>query len=528
MTRTEKERLLLLKREKVKRKCEASFVYWLENYAWIEDKVNGGSLKFVLWESQQEIMPDFLTAMRLLILKARQLGLTWLCAAYALWICIFKPLQFVVVISAKEEWAIEFIERVTFILANLPPWLAPALKKQTTQSIVFKHKGGFVSEIKSLSTTPEGAQGKTPTLLILDETAVNRYISKIYASSKPGIDAAKGRIIMISNSIKDAPGWSFTRDIFVNSMKGDNDFVRIFMPWKARPDRPADFKARQIREGMEPEDFQQHYPETEAEAVSNLLSSYFGQSLARHDSTRNGVTGRTGLNEDGVLDFIENKKGILEVWRYPYQAKEDYDGLEWTNRYAIGSDVSEGLGQSFSVAYVKDRLTDQYIARLRSNRVDAHEWGRMLHELSQYYDDALICTESTGAGQTTIKYLSDVGANQYLRVIPTQAGQPVTHTIGWHESQQAKHELSGDLKTYFKNTTATIYCALLMEESGTWIKHDNGKIGPEGGKLGDCVIGAGLTEQADIFQGDKPKKAKEPVKGWRKRIYEEGKSNWAK
>ena len=133
------------------------FRYFLEEYAYIEDKTAGMPMLFKLWPAQKRILPDILNAKLLAVLKARQLGLTWLCAAYCLWLTITRPMQLVVVISAKGDWAVEFLDRVYFIMRRLPEWLYPPVLKNTTENLIFNHQDGD-STIKSLTTTEAGAQ----------------------------------------------------------------------------------------------------------------------------------------------------------------------------------------------------------------------------------------------------------------------------------------------------------------------------------------------------------------------------------
>ena len=502
LTRKQKERKLLLLREKTRRRVAESFLFFIQQYCYIIDKNTKEAIKFKLWPSQTKILPYIVKAMLLIILKARQLGLTWICAAYALWYTITKRNRLVVVISAKGDWAVEFLDRVYFMLRRLPEWLYPEVKKETTEVLTFKHSDGSESTIKSLPTTEAGAQSKTPDILILDETCWNPYIKEIYMASKPGIDAAGGRIILISNSIKFAPGWGWTRDMYVSAMKSLNAFKRIFMPWQDRPDRPENFKEIQLNEGLTKEDFSAQYPESEEEAISTLTGSYFGETLAGH---KDFIIGETGFIENGT--FEPDKKGIIEIWELPYRKEKDYSGAVWTDRYAIGSDISEGLGLSYSVAYVIDRFTDTLVARMRSNRVDAHEWAKMLYDLSIFYDKALICAERTGAGQTTVKRLQKLKANQYIEIVSGKIAGQVTKQLGWGETHQKKHELCGDLKEWFKTTEGGFNCAYLLDEASTWIRHDNGRLGPEEDKFGDCVIAAGLTVQASQFLHGMPEES---------------------
>ena len=513
--------------EAIRRRCMMSFAFFLQ-YCMIEDKLTASAIPFLLWPAQEKILPAISGSPRLIILKARQLGLTWLTAAYCLWLVLARPLQLIIIISISEDIAIEFLDRMKFMLSRLPDWITQGrIKSQTTQTITVNHPEG-VSVVKSLPTTDFGAQSKTPDLLILDETCWNRSISEIYAASKPGIDAAGGRIIIISNTIKTAPGWSWTRGIFTGALKGENDFTRIFLPWTARPDRPVDFRRRQVREGMDEDDIIEQYPETEEEAISILTGSYFGKVLARHTGLKKGLNGDLARNKLKEIEWTPAPQGILEVWRYPYPELDGYDGRPWLWRYAVGSDVSEGLGQTYSVAYVIDRVHDEIVARMRSNRVDAYQWAELLYLLSCWYDGAVICAERTGAGQTTVKRLAELNANQYVRTVPAKVGGGLTTEIGWHESQEAKHLLCGELKTWLRTMKGTLYDGVLLDECSTWIKHEGtGRLGPEEGHLGDCVIAAGCTVIGAQSYGGAAEKVKPEPTGWLKREIEGRKSVWA-
>jgi hypothetical protein len=486
-----------------------SFYYFILKWCWIEDKKNKCAIPFALWPEQVRVLPHIILAMRLLILKARQLGLTWMVAAYVLWLAWTRPLQLIIVISVNEELSIEFLERVYFIMDRLPEHLKPTIATRNRQVLEIQHNDDLVSTIKSLPTTEMGAQSKTPTLLVLDETSRNRLVAEIYAASLPGIDAAGGRVIVISNSIKTAPGWPWTRGIYTDSMKGENVFERIFMDWRARPDRPEDFKALKLMDGMTTEDFSQHYPETEEEAISAIGGAYFSDALARHaGAQRKGIRG-TIINHDDFWSFEENSAGLLEVWELPYNERDGYDGRPWLYRYAMGADVSEGLGETYSTAYVVDRLTDEIVARMRSNRVDAHHWAEMLFDLSQYYGNALICPERTGAGQTTVKRLRELNANLYLRVKADKLGKgEVTKIYGWEETRNSKQELAGDLRAWMK-TCPLIPDAILIDECSTFILREDGSLGHEDGKFDDCVMGAGTALQASKFIPRSPEKVPE-------------------
>jgi hypothetical protein len=465
-----------------------SFLYFVDEYCWIEDKERKIAIPFKLWVCQKRIIPVIVHALRLIILKTRQLGLTWILAAYTLWLAITRPLQLIVVISAKEDWAAEFIERVKFIMDRLPIWMLPEINKATTQTIEFQHGEGLVSQIKSLPTTPAGAQSKTVSLLIMDETCENRYCQPIWASSKPGLDSCGGRAIFISNAKKTSPGWRWTREIYTQSMKGLNDFLRIFLAWYEHPRRSKDFREIQKREGMDWEDVIQHYPETEEEAISPLGGSYFRDTIAAWKPYR-PVIGRLQLNEKfKEWQFVPDRAGIIGIWKHPE--------VHWLHRYAIGSDVSEGVGETYSVAYVYDRILRRFVARMRSNRVEADIWAEMLISLAEYYKKAYIGVESNGPGITTVQYLERKRYPYlYFREKPGEFKNRTVMKYGWHEDRHNKHLLVDELKRHFRQIFKEVPCGILIDECSTFIRHENGKIEHEEGKFDDCVIGAAISLQ---------------------------------
>ena len=70
-----------------------------------------GSVKFRLWDSQRKALAVLHESRRVVILKARQLGLTWLVLAYALWMCLFRASRLVVWYSDTLDNATDAIER---------------------------------------------------------------------------------------------------------------------------------------------------------------------------------------------------------------------------------------------------------------------------------------------------------------------------------------------------------------------------------------------------------------------------------
>lgn len=483
------------------KKCAKSYDYFVDNYCFIQDRKTGSAIPFKLWEGQKTAARKVLTAQYLIVLKARQLGLTWLIASYCLWRGMFHFQELIVVISAKEDLAIEFLDRIKFMFDRLPDWMKPSVYKRTTTELTFAIEqkddkgnvklGGLNSSIKSIPSTPDAGQSKTVSLLVMDESALNRYCREIWSAAKPTLEHANGKAIILSNPSKDKPGWGWTRDIYTGSMKGLNVFDRIFLDPFCVPGRGAGFIEQQKKDGLSDDDIIMQYPQTEEEAISILGGSYFGNVLAKY-TPWSGVKGRIEV-KDKALVFTEDDKGILEVWSHPEK--------NWKNRYSIGSDIAEGLGgtNTSSVAYVYDRKESCFVARLRSSMVEADVWAGMLVMLGKYYNDATVGAERNGAGITAIIALKRLNYPYlYYRQKQGDMKGQYSYEYGWPETNENKQILVDELKKYFREVFSSVPCAFLLDECSTFIRHDNGKIAHEDGKYDDCVIAAGITLQVSI------------------------------
>jgi len=479
------------------------FLHFVNNYCFIQDRITGGDVAFHLWPGQRRVVPVILQATYTIILKARQLGLTWLVAAYALWRANFRFEELIVVISAKEELAIEFLDRVRYLFDRLPVWMRAKVYKRSGTELHFAEeekdeKGnrilrGLNSQIKSVPSTPDAGQSKTISLLVMDESALNRYCTEIWSAAKPTLEHARGQAIIISNPTKIGPGWGWTRDLYRASMRAENLFKRVFLDWSCVPGRGPNFLAMQRQAGLDEDDISMQYPSTEEEAISPIGGSYFGRTIASYKpyNGEKGTLVKTATPENPHHTvFTPERAGILEVWQHPQPG--------FRNRYAIGSDVSEGLGLSYSVGYVYDRLDNRYVARLRSNKVDADLWAYMLMDLGYYYCEARIGVEKNGAGITTIEAMKNRYVNLFYRDRPAKIGGKYVQEYGWLETHEAKQILADELKRHFRELFSQVPCGILIDECATFIRHETGKLGAEDDKLDDCVIAAGIALQVSI------------------------------
>ena len=93
------------------RKCRKSFAYFCGTYCRIlaDDGRGGAWVPFTLWPEQERVA-RLLQENRLVVaLKARQLGLTWLVLAFALWLLLFHPIATVLLFSRRDDEAVDLL-----------------------------------------------------------------------------------------------------------------------------------------------------------------------------------------------------------------------------------------------------------------------------------------------------------------------------------------------------------------------------------------------------------------------------------
>ncbi len=106
-------------------KCSESCLYFIFNYCQIYDATRGDWIPFQLWPAQAHALRTILNNRLIVILKARQLGATWLALAFALWLALFRPAATILIFSRRDDEAIYLLsqERTRGMYARLPNFL---------------------------------------------------------------------------------------------------------------------------------------------------------------------------------------------------------------------------------------------------------------------------------------------------------------------------------------------------------------------------------------------------------------------
>ena len=261
---------------------------FIDRYVIIDDAQDHGDgagvMPFALWPAQRELLHDMQTEPRLLILKARQLGISWLACAYALWLCLAKPGRVVLAFSKGQAEANELTRRVTVMYERLPDTLRaalPAVVKANTEAIEWANGSRFTS----MPATPSAGRTFTASLVLMDEAAFMLYADKLYTALKPTVDGG-GSLIILSTA--NGRGNLFAAMV-ERARSGAGRFAFRFLPWHARPGRDAAWYALTEAEAVDSALMRQEYPATPDEAFEATEVDAFLPSIALWDACKEAL-----------------------------------------------------------------------------------------------------------------------------------------------------------------------------------------------------------------------------------------------
>lgn len=257
--------------------CKRSFVEFL-SYVTIltDDPHNPGAIPFVPYSYQVERAEAWEAHESEVILKARQLGFSWLVAAYMYWRAAYHGWAVGYYSRAEDEAKHQLEQRVLFIHQKLAAHLSVAYRKVDT--LVQFDSGG---SIRVFPSTESAGIGYTFQLIVADESAFHAYGAQNYAAYQPTLSAG-GQYLAISTADPSLGPAGFFYDLYWGAVRGENGYRAVFIPWHARPGRDAEWyeRARAAYVGL-PESFDAFYPDTDAAAFvgrSGLVYPMFDQS----------------------------------------------------------------------------------------------------------------------------------------------------------------------------------------------------------------------------------------------------------
>jgi hypothetical protein len=435
-------------------------------YVWISDPLLG-TIRFKAWDWQPEVLGEWHQNQRNIVLKARQLGVSWLLAVYVLWVAQYHEGANVLVLSKREEEAKALLARIKFIYLHLPAHIRPTLTRTNDSLMEF---GQIGAKITALPATEDAGRSEAATMVILDEGAYHPHADVNYGAYKPTIDAG-GKLIIVSTA--NGRGNLFHR-LWTGSPM--NRFKARFLKWDLRPGRDSAWREQQKAEyAATPELFKQEYPDNAEEA-------FIVSSGCMFDIT-------------SVMDALERceeprwvrENGLLRVWRRPVVGR----------RYVAGGDVAEGVqvGQGdldYSGVAVYDWQTCVQVADLHG-QWPPDVFAQKVSELCKEYNNAFLGVERNNHGHAVLLKLRELKyTNLYvhrdIREGIRSARVNRQGGLGWPTNMLTKPLMETDFGAAVTSGMLVSYDRRLWDEVLSYCHLGNGRTGASQGCHDDRVI----------------------------------------
>jgi len=425
-------------------KCGKDPSYFFNSYMKIQHPVRG-LIKFNTYSFQDECVETFNSERFSIILKSRQLGMSTLSAAYAVWLALFQRDKNILIIATKLSVAQNFITKVKTMIRSLPKWLVLAeIVTNNKQLIEFSHG----SSIKAIPTSDDAGRSEALSLLIIDEAAFVRNFDELWMGLYPTISTG-GRVIILSTP--NGVGGQYYK-LYTDAEAGLNEFKAIKIPWDDHPERD-----------------QAWFDET----TKNLSDRQISQEYLC-DFASSGETFLSASDIEWIREICvppKERAGIdrnVWIWKYPLSE----------HSYIVSADVARGDSKDFSTFHIIDLNEGECVVEYKG-KIPPDRFGELLNEFGLKYNKALMCPENNSYGYATLVKLKELQyPNLYYRkrksvFIGDYIPSAETDIAGFTTSGKTRNLILTKLEEIIRNKQINIYSTRFYEELKTFVWKGN-------------------------------------------------------
>ena len=473
-----------------------------------------GKVLFDLFPYQKETLETFKNNRYVIVLKARQLGLTTLADAYALWLLMYRPGSNILLVSKDQPTADKALDLLKFMFRFLPPWMQPRLPElevDSAREMVWRHHNGLKSRIVSRPATKTVGAGETATLVMWDEAALASYQDESLRSLMPTTDAG-GSMIVFSTA---RGGHNTFARLYRDAEAGRSEFKPVFHPWHVSRlmNRLADkgkideerYLGRKLQMADKPWQFYAEYPSSVDEAFRQSGRARFEGLPPVDDFDEFPYRGKL-IETNGVIQFVEDPEGHLSL------AELLPDGVPSMGVVAV--DPAEGVGGDYTAitgGYLDDDGTPVRVAVWHDNLTEPSEAARQVALLGNYLHwrgrPALVVVEKQGGwGDTIIHELREslFYRNLYLHRYTGHRKKRQEQTYGMPMTASRRPLVIDALGKWLSYSTGRVMEGIdrdLRLELGAFVVTDAGRVEADVGMHDDLVMSAAIMVYVLLERG---------------------------
>ena len=425
-------------------------VFYFSTYIFVVHPVRG-KVPFALYPYQKSVLYQFVRERFNIILKFRQAGVTELISMYCLWLAMYHPNKKINIISIKDNTAKKVLKKIKYMYKNLPWYLqVPIVNGRSgeygSSSMIEFSNGSF---IESIPTSSEAGRSESLSLLVIDEAAIVRWASQIWAAAFPTLSTGGSAIL---NSTPYGVG-GFYHSKWVDAIAGGNEFNPIRLYWNMHPERDINWY--------------------------NQMSTALGPKRTAQE-----IDGDFLASGNTVFDLMDIKAIEDCLSEYPVIQRR-YNGqyLQFGDpqpdtQYFIGADVATGRATDYSSFTCMDKAGEEQV--VYKGRMSVDKYARLLGDTGQLFNWATIAPESNDVGLAVTSMLQTEGYPKlyyYQKMIKKKGkSKPeVDQAPGWLTTSKNRPVIIDGLEADIRNDAITCKDPFFVYEAKTFIYDSLGR-----------------------------------------------------
>lgn len=497
---------------------------YIENCLKIKTK-SGTVVPFRLNDAQRKLyavakrQQDDGKPVRLIILKARQLGFSTLTEGLIFHACATRKNVNALIVAHREDATANLFRMSKLFYDELPAPVKPMLRASNAQELVFENpsklrsereaRPGLRSRIRCATAGGRGI-GRSDTLQCV-------HLSE-YAFWPDGADGKASTLAGILQAVPSLPGTMVVIESTANGFEdfkerwdaavaGENDFEPVFFAWFENPDYSMPVvpgtewtpEERELRDAYRLTDEQLQWRRW-------CIANNCGGSLDMFRQEYPASPGEAFLHSGtGVFD---NEQIVLRLERLPSPAgRGEFADGEWTQSetgaitlyelpeegvpYVLGGDTA-GEGSDYFTAIVINNVSGRIAAKLRQ-KYSEPEYVRQIYALGRFYNDALVAIETNFSTYPVMKLQEMEYPNQYSREREDTYTRQMRKSYGFRTDRQSRPRAIANLVEVFSSHPEWFADRELLEEMLTFCYNEDHRPEALAGKHDDLVMGAAIT-----------------------------------
>lgn len=355
-------------------RCKQDPVYFMKKYYTIQHPTRG-RMTFNLFPFQEKVLRLFQKYDYTIINKSRQLGISTLTSAFALWMMLFEQDKNILVLATTQATAKNMVTKVRFAYDNLPKWMQLPVVEHNRLSLRLKNG----SQIKAVSAATDSARSEAVSLLVIDEAAFIDKIEEIFTAAQQTL-ATGGRCIALSTP-NGVGNWF--HKMFTKAQNGENKFTPISLPWTVHPERDQSWRDEQdatLGKRNAAQECDCDFSSSGNTVILPEILNWYQTETVREPKERRGPN--------------------QEYWWFDYP-----DPLK---TYLVVADVARGDGQDFSAFHVIEIETMTQVAEYK-DQVSTKEFAQKLVAAATEWNSALLVVENANIGWDVVTRIEEIG-----------------------------------------------------------------------------------------------------------------------